>query len=355
MPTADPPRRYRPAELTGLLLDPGWADDAGADCLVVDLAAQAPDARDLHELTSRLRVLPVPVVGIGAQAAGPLADAMDVLVESAPELSAVLDAVGANPDAAAVLVQVLRSVGKLPVLEALTLESLAYATLQSGTEFARWLAGRKSRAPRGPADGATPAQRGTAEANDVGSGLRSPSDPILLERRGSRLEIVLNAVHNRNALSTAMRDALTDAFKLAAMDPGITRVDMRANGPSFSAGGDLTEFGTTSDGALAHRIRTHRMPARYLAPEGGRYHVHVHGACIGAGIELAAFAAHLTAAQDAFFRLPEVSMGLIPGAGGCVSIPRRIGRQRTAFLALTGRQIDVHQALAWGLVDGVAE
>jgi enoyl-CoA hydratase len=53
--------------------------------------------------------------------------------------------------------------------------------------------------------------------------------------------------------------------------------------------------------------------------------------------------------------LPEVAMGLIPGAGGCVSIPRRIGRQRMNWLALTGIRLSVEEALAWGLVDRQVE
>ena len=59
----------------------------------------------------------------------------------------------------------------------------------------------------------------------------------------------------------------------------------------------------------------------------------------------------MVAAEDAFFQLPEVSMGLVPGAGGTVSIPRRIGRQRTAQLALSGRRLDAETAWRWGLVD----
>jgi len=78
-----------------------------------------------------------------------------------------------------------------------------------------------------------------------------------------------------------------------------------------------------------------RSPARLLAAMTGRLRAEVHGACIGAGIELAAFAHHVIATPDAFFQLPEVGMGLIPGAGGTASLPRRIGRQRTAYLALT--------------------
>ena len=67
------------------------------------------------------------------------------------------------------------------------------------------------------------------------------------------------------------------------------------------------------------------------------------------------FARHITATPDTFFQLPEIAMGLIPGAGGCVSIPRRIGRQRTNWLAMTGEQLDAEQALAWGLVDRLVE
>ncbi len=79
----------------------------------------------------------------------------------------------------------------------------------------------------------------------------------------------------------------------------------------------------------------------------------VHGACVGAGVELPAFAARVVAREDATFELPELSMGLVPGAGGTVSLPRRIGRQRTAWLCLTGARIDARAALAWGLVDEV--
>ena len=77
----------------------------------------------------------------------------------------------------------------------------------------------------------------------------------------------------------------------------------------------------------------------------------VHGACVGAGLELPAFGRRVVAAEDSYFVLPEVGMGLVPGAGGTASVPRRIGRQRTAWLALSGERIDAETALDWGLVD----
>jgi enoyl-CoA hydratase/carnithine racemase len=84
-----------------------------------------------------------------------------------------------------------------------------------------------------------------------------------------------------------------------------------------------------------------------------RLTVRVHGAAVGAGVELAAFAHRVEATDDATFCLPEVSMGLIPGAGGTFSVPRRIGRQRTLAWCLEGATIDAATALAWGLVDQV--
>ncbi len=334
MPEPYRPPIHRPRDLAGILMDPGWADAEAAQCLVLDLTAARTGSPSAEE-RAWLSALPIPVVGVEGKGTAAWIEAVDVLVATEDELDLVLDGIRRNPVASAVLVQVLRSVGRLPVTEALALESLGYATLQSGEEFARWLAGRDAtrRRKREPPGG----------------------DAVRLERRGARLDLVLNAPHNRNALSVPMRDGLTEAFRLVAMDTGIRRVEVRANGPCFSSGGDLTEFGTASDPSHAHRIRMRRMPARYLAPCAERYHVHVHGACVGAGIELSAFAARVTAADDAFFQLPELAMGLIPGAGGCVSIPRRIGRQRTALMAFTNRRVDARQALEWGLVDAIED
>ena len=106
--------------------------------------------------------------------------------------------------------------------------------------------------------------------------------------------------------------------------------------------------------AAAHLVRVAASVAALLDRVADRVTATVHGACIGAGIELPAYAGRLVARPDATFALPEVAMGLVPGAGGTVSIPRRIGRHRTAWLAITGRRIDAATALAWGLVDEVA-
>lgn len=324
------------AQLRSAALDPGWADQRlSVTCLLLDLAEpMASGNRDLAYLQRWLAAQPVPTVGLVRElGGGGLASCVDLIVATTEELEEVAAAIEINPQASAVLVQVLRSTASLDPLQALAVESLGYATLQAGAEFDAWLTER----------------RRSKEARTV----TMKDDMVLLEREGDRLHIVLNSPETRNSLSAAMRDALTEAFRLVAMDPDIRAVEVSGNGPSFSAGGDLEEFGLLENPSEAHRVRLLRMPARDLAPHADRYRFHLHGACIGAGIELPAFAGHLAAAPGTFFQLPEIGMGLIPGAGGCVSIPRRIGRQRTAFMAITNRRIGAEQALAWGLIDEI--
>jgi enoyl-CoA hydratase/carnithine racemase len=151
-----------------------------------------------------------------------------------------------------------------------------------------------------------------------------------------------------------MRDELLDALAVGAADPSITSIVLEGEGPSFSSGGDLDEFGTAPDPATAHLIRLARSAGAALHAVADRVTAHIHGACFGAGIELPAFASRVVAAADTVIALPEVGMGLIPGAGGTVSLVGRIGRRRTAYLALSGVRLDAETALAWGLVDEIA-
>ena len=165
--------------------------------------------------------------------------------------------------------------------------------------------------------------------------------------------IALNRPERRNAYGRDVRDALVSALQLVSWDDGIVRVVIDGAGSSFCSGGDLDEFGTAPDPVTAHLVRTRAGAALPLHRVADRVEVRLHGACVGAGIELPAYASRVVAAPDTRVLLPEIGMGLIPGAGGTVSIPRRIGRWRTLYLALTGEFIDAGTALAMGLVDEV--
>lgn len=245
-------------------------------------------------------------------------------------LARVAERVRACPGAAVTLVQVLRMGRGRSVEDGLVLESLAYSMLQSGPEFARW---RSGRAPN-------PARAGTG-------------DEVLVRRDGTRLEVTLNRPQVHNAYNRRMRDLLCEALAVAVADPDC-RVLLTGAGPSFCSGGDLDEFGTSPDPVSAHLVRTARSPARLLHLLSARTEALVHGSCAGSGIELPAFASTVRARRETRMWLPELAMGLIPGAGGTVSLPRRIGPARTAWMGLSGIPVDAGTALRWGLIDGLS-
>jgi len=239
------------------------------------------------------------------------------------------------PQAAAVCDDVLRAHDPAaPVSGGLTTESLAYSTLQSGSEFARWLA------ERGPVQ------------------LPVLPDPVQAERRGDTLYVRFNRARRHNAFTTDARAALLEALEVALLDSSVTEVVLAGNGASFCSGGDLAEFGTFADPASAHLARTRHSPALALAELterlGPACRAEVHGQVLGSGLEMAAYCGHIRCHPDATIGLPELALGLIPGAGGTVSITRRIGRWRTAYLVLSGATIGAATALAWGLVDEVS-
>jgi enoyl-CoA hydratase/carnithine racemase len=316
-------------ELSGWIVGALAPKVAATAVVVVDLDDDSGwDAPPIHD------GLPAVVVGTTAHPSPedhPAAVACDAVVGAGEAaLDRIVATVARNPEASRSFVQVLRRTPPLDVDEGLEVESHVYSALQGGREFQRWLAGR-TRAARRP-----------------------EGDPVRLERQGGHLEVVLQRPHVRNALSAAMQQALCDAMAIAA-DPAIATVDLRGDGPDFCSGGDLDEFGTFESPEAAHRLRLERSVGRGLAAVAGKVTAHLHGACAGSGIELPAFAARVLAAPDTRISLPELSLGLIPGAGGTVSLPARIGRHRTARLGLVGEPIDAATALAWGLVDEVVD
>ncbi|MCD4532998.1 enoyl-CoA hydratase/isomerase family protein [Nocardioides sp. cx-169] len=245
-------------------------------------------------------------------------------------VAALEDAVAAAPLAASALAGLLRITDSVPVAEGLLAESFAYSTLLAGPEFQAWRAATPRRAvPRA-------------------------AGPVLAERVGDVLRIALNRPTRHNAFDTGLRAALIGALEIALADGSVARIELSGHGPSFSSGGDLDEFGSAPDVATAHVVRSVHSPGYLLHRLADRTEVRVQGAVVGAGIEVAAFAHRVVAREGAWFRLPEVSMGLVPGAGGTVSVPRRIGRWRAAWMALTGERVGLDRALAWGLVDARA-
>ena len=252
------------------------------------------------------------------------------LAVPADEIDQIAAAASASPTAAVALVQLLRLSEGRSTADGLVAESLAYSTLQSGPQFQEWLASQPTR--RVPV---------------------SPEPAVLAERDGSTLRLTLNRPERHNAFSAEMRDGLVEQLRAAWADLSLDGIVLNGAGPTFCSGGDLAEFGTTPDPGTAHRVRSVRSAAFWLDRLAAKTRVMVKGSCVGAGVELPAYAHDVAAHPDTTFRLPEVAMGLVPGAGGTVSIARRIGRQRLCYLALTNTEIDTTTALSWGLIDRI--
>jgi enoyl-CoA hydratase len=300
-------------------------------CLVIrtggDEAPAAPS--QVAELSRWLRGLPCPVVALapGSDCSAVLS-VCDARTSRPEEAALIARNCARTPLAALALVHVLRITEGQALEHALLAESFAYATLQAGPEFRKW-----------------------RDAYQSPAGVPDEGPAVCVGRDLDALSIRLNRPHARNALNVAMRDALVEAFDLVSCDTTINTATVSGLGRCYSVGGDLSEFGERPDAPSAHRIRSLRNPALSLIRCAQRVDFRVHGACIGSGMELPAFGRRIFARSDAYFQLPELSYGLIPGSGGCVSLPKRIGRQRTALLALTGRRLRAREALAWGLVD----
>lgn len=299
---------------------------------LLDLRNHYPDKAS-DQLLPLLAQLPCPIIGLGgAEIPSALATHLDCVLEDDKWLAPMLRNISCTPVAAMTLVQLSKAIEQLDISAALDMESVSYACLQGGSEYQSWL---RNYTPD--------------PAPDI-----ADAEPIVLARDTSTLNITLNRPELRNSITVEMRDALVEALSLAVVDSGIEKIQIQGAGKCFSVGGELREFGRVPDTATGHLVRSLRLPGRWLARVADRCEAYVHGACIGAGAELPAFAHRVVARQNTHFQLPEIHFGLIPGAGGCVSISRRIGRHRFNQLALSGKRINARQAHAWGLVDEIS-
>jgi enoyl-CoA hydratase/carnithine racemase len=284
-----------------------------------------------HELTERLGSLPFVVVGVvRGQVDDRWLGLCDVVVdESDPALEQIRQNLEERPIAATALALLLRAQGRSSVDDGLVAESAVYSVLQAGPEFAAWRSSHPSR---------------TGEDD---------SPRVRIDREDAQLTITLTRPDRLNALDTRMRDELDEALAVAAADPSVEQVELRGEGRAFCAGGDLDEFGTRPDPARAHLVRLQRNLGRTIFRLRQTTAAYIHGPTMGSGIELAAFADQVVAAPDTQIALPELTLGLVPGAGGTVSLPRRIGRLRAAWLAFSGSTIDAEVARDWGLADAI--
>jgi enoyl-CoA hydratase/carnithine racemase len=186
--------------------------------------------------------------------------------------------------------------------------------------------------------------------------MRSEFETITIERRDSHVLVVtLNRPEAANALNTQMGLDLMELFEGLTVDlEGLRAVVLTGQGSkAFCAGGDLKQRnGMTDEAWQAQHLVFERMLRAILACPLPVIAA-VNGAAYGGGCEIAAAADFIYASTDARFALTEVTLGIMPGAGGTQNLPRAVGERRAKELILSGLPFSAEEAERWGLVNRV--
>ena len=165
--------------------------------------------------------------------------------------------------------------------------------------------------------------------------------------------ISLNRPTALNAYNTEMRDELYQVLHAVRDDAEVGVAVLRGEGRAFCSGADLTEFGTAPSLTTAREVRWERDVWGSFLSISKPIIASIHGFCLGSGVEIALLCDLRVAADDAVFGVPELSLGLIPAAGGTQTLPRLLGVPKALELLLTRKRIRAAEALESGLISKV--
>lgn len=173
--------------------------------------------------------------------------------------------------------------------------------------------------------------------------------PVTLEKDGAIAVITVDSPPV-NAISQAIRAGLMDAMEQVDADPDIKAAIVRCAGRTFMAGADIREFGKPEFNLpeLPDTIMRIEATTKPLVAA-------IHGQALGGGFEIAMACHYRVATADARFGMPEVNLGLIPGAGGCAQLPRLIGVPAALDMILSAKPVKADKALKLGAIDRIAE
>ena len=177
----------------------------------------------------------------------------------------------------------------------------------------------------------------------------------LSEPAGQVLQVTLNRPTVANAMNTQMGLDLMNCFEDLALDPGDVRcvVLTGAGQKAFCAGGDLKERNGMTDEQWGRQHLIYERMLRSLMACPTPILAAVNGAAYAGGCEIALGCDFIYAAEHARFALTEVTLGIMPGAGGTQNLPAAIGMRRAKEVILTGKPFGVADAHAWGMVNRV--
>jgi 3-hydroxyacyl-CoA dehydrogenase len=174
------------------------------------------------------------------------------------------------------------------------------------------------------------------------------SDKVKLDRHDVIGIITINSPPV-NALSVAVRAGIFECMKRAIADPEVKAIVLTCGGRTFIAGADITEFGKPPEPPGLDEVLAaiENSPKPIIAG--------IHGAALGGGLEVALACHYRVAAKDAKLGLPEVKLGLLPGAGGTQRLPRAVGPELAVKMIVGGDPISAEVALKNGLIEEIVE
>ncbi|MFZ2470256.1 MAG: 3-hydroxyacyl-CoA dehydrogenase NAD-binding domain-containing protein [Parvibaculum sedimenti] len=152
-----------------------------------------------------------------------------------------------------------------------------------------------------------------------------------------------------NALSAPVRTAINDGIKAAIDNPAVKAIVLICDGKTFIAGADITEFGKAPSGPSLFDAQAmiENAPKPVIAA--------IHGTALGGGLEVALTCHYRVAVPSAKCGLPEVNLGLLPGAGGTQRLPRIVGAQKAVEMVTAGTHVGAKACKEMGLVDELVE
>lgn len=174
---------------------------------------------------------------------------------------------------------------------------------------------------------------------------------IQTELKDDVLRITIDRPEKKNALTSAMYDALADAVEQGEATPEVRVMLLHGNGDSFTAGNDLEDF-------VANPWKGHAVPPalRFIAAMAGAKKpvvAAVHGSAVGIGVTILLHCDLVYAADNAKLVMPFVNLGIVPEAGSTVLLPALMGHQRASELLLLGLPVGAQRAYELGLVNAV--
>lgn len=182
----------------------------------------------------------------------------------------------------------------------------------------------------------------------------SSFETIIYEKRNGIAYVTLNRPEVLNRYNLKMRDELYQVLTAIRDDPGVLIAIFKGAGErAFCVGADLTEFGTAPSPIIARQVRWERDIWGLFTILKQPLIAAVHGYVLGSGVEIALLCDIRIASEETVFGLPEVSLGMIPAAGGTQTLPRAIGKGKALQMLLAGDRIDAQEALRIGLVNMV--